>query len=68
MEKLNKIKKYAEFHIKNLTEEIEDYLDEFNSRQYEDFINELITDREYWKDILKIINNNDNDLYINFPF
>ena len=67
MERLDKIKKYAEFHIKNLTEEIAEYLDEFDSYKYEDIINQLDTDREYWKDILKIIDNKE-DLFINFPF
>ena len=67
MEKLDKIKDYANFHIKNLTYEIEDYLDDDYSREYQDVIDELITDREYWLDIIRIICDNEN-LYIKLPF
>lgn len=59
--KLDKIEAYASWFIDSLTEDIEDYTDD-DKVGNRDIIGELKEERENWKDIIKILSN-DDDLY-----
>ena len=50
------IKEYVNWHIEHLTEDIADYIDDGKERN-KYIIGELKEQREHWKDILRIINN-----------
>ena len=64
MERLDRIRDYAQQRINELTEELD-----FNKNFFDtDYIEGLAIDREYWRDIIKIINNNNEDLFIDLPF
>lgn len=59
----NEIKEYANWEIEHYTEDIADYIDDDrvgNAR----FIGELQENREHWKDIMRIINN--EETYIDY--
>lgn len=50
------IKEYAFWHIEKLTESILDYIDDGKERNRY-IIGELKEQREYWRDIIRILNN-----------
>lgn len=58
-----KIKQCANWHIEHLTETILDYIDDDRVRNA-DYIAELKEQREHWRDILRIMNN--EKTYINY--
>ncbi len=62
-EEIEEIKKYANWHIEYLTEDILDYIDDDKERN-KYLIGSLKEEREHWKDILRIINN--EKTYIEF--
>jgi len=57
------IKEYANWHKEHLTEDIEDYIDD-DKVNNADIIGELKEEREHWKDIFRILNN--EKTYINY--
>lgn len=58
---INKIRSYAQWHIDTLTEDIKDNIDD-DKIGNEDFIESLKEEREHWKDIIRIIEN--EELYM----
>ena len=55
-EQIEEIRNYAQWHIDCLTETILDYMDD-DKVANADYIGELKEQREHWKDILRIMNN-----------
>lgn len=58
-----KIRKYANWHIEHITETILDYIDD-DKEGNKDFISSLKEEREHWRDIIRILNN--EETYINY--
>ena len=50
------LQEYANWHIEHLTEDIEDYIDD-DRKGNASIIGEFKEEREHWKDIIRIINN-----------
>lgn len=59
----NRYNKYANWHKEHLTEDIEDYIDD-DKVNNAGIIGELKEEREHWKDIFRILNN--EKTYINY--
>lgn len=57
------IREYANWHIEHITESILDYIDD-DKVENVDFIGELKEQREHWRDIIRILNN--EETYINY--
>lgn len=55
-EKNKELQEYANWHIEHLTEDIEDYIDD-DRKGNASIIGEFKEEREHWKDIIRIINN-----------
>lgn len=53
---MEEIKEYANWHIESLTETILDYIDD-DKVGNADYIGELKEQREHWRDIIRIMNN-----------
>lgn len=66
MSKADEIKEYANWHIGHLTEDILDYIDDQRECgvDNESLIGELKEEREHWKDIIRILNN--EETYIDY--
>lgn len=62
---LNRVRNYAQWHIDRLTEDILDYIDD-DKIGNKKIIDELKEEREHWKDILRILDKNTNELYMDF--
>ena len=62
-EKNNELEKYAKWHIEHLTEDIVDYIDD-DKEGNASLIGELKEEREHWKDIIRI--NNNEKTYIDY--
>ncbi len=62
-DRIKKLEEYANWHIEYLTEGIKDYIDD-DKEKNKDIITEMQEDREHWKDILRIIN--DEKTYMTF--
>ena len=60
---INSIKEYAQQEIDFATEDIEDYIDD-DKEGNKNIIGEIKEEREHWKDIIKIINN--EKTYMNY--
>lgn len=60
---IKSIKNYVEQEIKCCTESINDYIDD-DKKGNQNIINDLREDREHWKDIIKIMNN--QETYMNW--
>lgn len=60
---IKSIKNYVKQEIKCYTENINDYIDD-DKKANQNIINDLREDREHWKDIIKIINN--QETYMNW--
>lgn len=57
------IREYAKWHVDACTDDILDYIDDDRIGN-KDFIDELREDREHWKDVVKLCDN-DFSLYMN---
>ena len=55
-EKNKKLEEYANWHIEHLTEDIADYIDD-DRKGNASIIGEFKEEREHWKDIIRIMNN-----------
>ena len=55
-EKNKELEEYANWHIEHLTEDIKDYIDD-DRKGNASIIGEFKEEREHWKDIIRIINN-----------
>lgn len=55
-EKNEELEEYANWHIKHLSEDIADYIDD-DRKGNASIIGEFKEEREHWKDIIRIINN-----------
>ena len=55
-EKNKELEEYANWHIDHLTEDIEDYIDD-DKIGNASIIGEFKEEREHWKDIIRIMNN-----------
>ena len=55
-EKNKELEEYANWHIEHLTEDIADYIDD-DRKANASLIGELKEEREHWKDIIRISNN-----------
>ena len=55
-EKNKELQEYANWHIEHLTEDIADYIDD-DRKGNASIIGEFKEEREHWKDIIRIINN-----------
>ena len=55
-EKNKELEEYANWHIEHLTEDIADYIDD-DKKGNANIIGEFKEEREHWKDIIRIINN-----------
>ncbi len=55
-DRIKEVEKYADWHKKHLTEDIEDYIDD-DKIANANIIRELKEEREHWKDIYRILNN-----------
>ena len=53
---LKELEKYANWHIEHLTEDISDYIDD-DRKGNASIIGEFKEEREHWKDIIRIMNN-----------
>lgn len=53
---LKEIEEYANWHINKISESILDYIDD-GKEENKFFIGELKEEREHWKDIIRILNN-----------
>lgn len=62
---LNRIRNYAQWHIDTITEEIKDYIDD-DKVGNKGIIGELKEEREHWKDIIRILDNKTNEIYMDF--
>ena len=62
-EKNEKLEEYANWHILHLTEDISDYIDDDRIGN-KGIIGELKEEREHWKDIIRI--NNNEKTYIDY--
>lgn len=63
-DRIEKVETYVNWHIEAISNDIEDYLDD-DPIENKHIIGEFKEDREHWKDVKKIINNQ-NDLYMDF--
>lgn len=63
LEKINNLKEYATWHRKHLTETIADYIYDDKNKNA-NIIGELKEEREYWRDIIRIIEN--KETYIDY--
>ena len=57
------LEEYANWHIGHLTEDIKDYIDD-DKLANANLIGELKEEREHWKDVIRIINN--ENTYIDY--
>lgn len=55
-EKNKELEEYANWHIDHLTEDIADYIDD-DKKGNASIIGEFKEEREHWKDIIRIMNN-----------
>lgn len=55
-EKNKELEEYANWHIEHLTEDIADYIDD-DRKGNASIIGEFKEEREHWKDIIRIMNN-----------
>lgn len=55
-EKNKELEEYVNWHIEHLTEDIADYIDD-DRKANANLIEELKEEREHWKDIIRILNN-----------
>lgn len=55
-EKNKELEEYANWHIEHLTEDIVDYIDD-DRKGNASIIGEFKEEREHWKDIIRIMNN-----------
>lgn len=56
IEILEELQEYANWHIEHLTENILDYIDD-GKKENASIIGEFKEEREHWRDIIRIINN-----------
>lgn len=62
---LNRIRNYAQWHIDTITEEIKDYIDD-DRLGNRDIIGQLKEEREHWRDIIRILEDKTDELYMEF--
>lgn len=62
---LNRIRNYAQWHIDIITEEIKDYIDD-DRLGNRDIIGQLKEEREHWRDIIRILEDKTDELYMKF--
>lgn len=61
----SRIRNYAQWHIDTITEEIKDYIDD-DKVGNKHIIGELKEEREHWRDIIRILDNKTDELYMKF--
>lgn len=62
---LNRTRNYAQWHIDTITEEIKDYIDD-DRLGNRDIIGQLKEEREHWRDIIRILEDKTDELYMKF--